>query len=438
MVRFNFSNSTNTSGIVKVPGIFILLLFLSGTLLLNSCIKDPTIPVLKTKPETDVTINSVTIGGEITDDGGSPVTARGICWGTAVNPSFEGLHTSNGGGPGVFSTTITDLDPNTLYHARAYAENSVGIAYGNEIIFTTGIAAPEVTTIGITDITQNKAMSGGKITYDGGAAITAKGVCWSTSQEPDLSDSFTTNGADTSRYQSQMTGLLPGTKYFVRAYAKNSAWTVYGEELIFKTKVADVEGNLYNTVTIGTQVWMTENLKTTKLNDNTAIPNITDDTEWINLSTPAYCWIRNEIQYKDIYGALYNWYTANTGKLCPTGWHVPSDEEFKVLELALGMTTDQVDLTEWRGTDQGAQMKSTTGWADGENGTNTSGFSALPGGYRWAKTGAFNGIGMLTYWWSSEHSIDYGWYRRLDGTNSDIYRYATSKEGGKYVRCLKD
>ncbi len=163
-----------------MPGIFILLSFLCETLLLNSCVKDPTIPVLKTKPETEITINSVTIGGEITDDGGSPVTSRGICWGTTVNPSFEGLHTTNGEGPGVFSTTITDLNPNTLYHARAYAENSVGIAYGNEIVFTTGIAAPEVTTLGITDITQNKATSGGKITYDGGATITAKGVCWST------------------------------------------------------------------------------------------------------------------------------------------------------------------------------------------------------------------------------------------------------------------
>ncbi len=152
-----------------------------------------------------------------------------------------------------------------------------------------------------------------------------------------------------------MTGLIPGTKYYVRAYAKNSAWTVYGEEVIFNTKVADVEGNLYSTVTIGTQVWMAENLRTTKLNDNTPIPNVTGDTDWINLSTPAYCWLRNEIQYKDVYGALYNWYTVSTGNLCPTGWHVPTDEEYKILELSLGMGSDQVDLTGVEGNRPGSK-----------------------------------------------------------------------------------
>jgi uncharacterized protein (TIGR02145 family) len=438
MAKFNISKSNRRSGAGKIPGIIIPLAFLCGTLFLHSCVEDPTIPILTTNPGTDVTVNSVKLGGEITDDGGSPVTARGICWGLSANPSFEGWHTTDGEGSGIFSTIITDLNPNTVYHARAYAENSVGIAYGNEITFTTSIASPAVITIDITDIKANTAISGGKITFDGGSAITAKGICWSTSPAPDLSDSFTANGTDTSRYHSTMNGLIPATKYFVRAYAKNSAYTSYGEELTFITKVADVDGNLYTTVTIGSQVWMGENLKTTKLKDNTEIPNITDATEWINLSAPAYCWLDNDIQYKAAYGALYNWYTVNTGKLCPAGWHVPTDNDFKVLELALGMASDQVDLTDWRGTNQGAQIKSITGWAVGENGTNTSGFSGLPGGYRWAMNGAFNGKEMITYWWSSDFTTDYGWYRRVDGTNNGIFRGATSKEGGKYVRCLKD
>jgi uncharacterized protein (TIGR02145 family) len=281
-------------------------------------------------------------------------------------------------------------------------------------------------------------MSGGKITYDGGAAITAKGVCWSTSQEPDLSDSFTTNGNDTSRYQSQMTGLVPGTKYYVRAYAKNSSWTVYGNEVIFNSKVADVEGNLYSTVTIGIQVWMSENLRVTKYNDNTTIPNVPDNTAWVNLATPGYCWFANDINYKTSFGALYNWYTIGTGKLCPTGWHVPTDDEFKTLELFLGMPQDQVDLWDWRGTDQGTQIKSTTGWNEGGNGSNSSGFSGLAGGYRYGATGAFNAVGILTYWWSSEHNADQARYRRLDATDNRIYRSVTSKRGGKYVRCMKD
>lgn len=422
----------------RLPGLILFLSFLTGTLFLNSCVKDPIIPVLNTGSVTDITINSAKISGEITDDGGAEVTARGFCWGITTNPTLQGDFIPSGTGPGEFASTITNLQPNTLYYLRAFAQNSVGIAYGNEVTFTTGIAAPQVTTNPVSGITANSAVCGGNITYNGGTEITGRGVCWSTSPDPDLGDSFTTSFTGSESFVSTMTSLLPGIKYYVRAYVKNSAWTSYGEQLNFITKITDIEGNMYNVIIIGSQTWMAENLKTTKLNDNTSIPDVPDDSTWVHLSTPAYCWLRNDIQYKNVYGALYNWYTVETGKLCPSGWHVPTDDEYKTLELTLGMAANQLDLLEWRGTDQGSRMKSKTGWADGENGTNTSGFSALPGGYRWAKTGAFNGIGMITYWWSSENSTDYGWYRRLDGTESGVYRSATSKEGGKYIRCVKD
>ncbi|HBE40764.1 MAG TPA: hypothetical protein DDW27_06090 [Bacteroidales bacterium] len=422
----------------KLPGLFLFGSFLAGTLFFNSCIKDPTIPVLNTGTVTDITINSAKISGEITDDGGAEVTTRGFCWGISTNPTMQDDFIASGTGPGEFTSSITQLEPNTLYFIRAFAQNSVGTAYGNEVTFTTGIAAPQVTTRPVSGITATSAICGGTIIYNGGADITGRGVCWSTSPDPDLGDSFTTTYTGSEVFVATMTNLLPATKYYVRAYVKNSAWTIYGQQLILTTKLADIEGNLYAIVNIGTQVWMAENLKTTRLRDNSQIANIEGDAEWIVLSTPAYCWLRNEIQYKNVYGALYNWYTVSTGKLCPSGWHVPTDDEFKVLEQSLGMTSAQANLTDWRGTDQGAKMKSTTGWADGENGTNTSGFSGLPGGYRWAKTGAFNGIGMLTYWWSSENSTEYGWYRRLDGPESAVFRSATSKEGGKYIRCVKD
>jgi len=379
------------------------------------------------------------IGGNVTDDGGAVVTARGICWGTASSPTMDDNFKSSGTGTGSFTCTIEGLNPNTPYYARAYAQNSVGIAYGNEIEFVTGIGTPEVTTGQVSGVSATNAICGGEIISDGGDPITEKGICWSTATDPDINDPHAPASTGSETFSCSMTGLSNGTKYYVRAYARNSAWTVYGEQVTFNTKVADIEGNLYSTVTIGSQVWMAENLKTTKLNDNTSIPNVTDDAEWISTSTSAYCWARNEIQYKETYGAIYNWYTANTGKLCPAGWHVPTDSEFKVLEQTLGMAANQLDLSqEWRGTDQGAQLKSATGWAEGENGTNLSGFSALPGGYRFGQTGAFNGIGMLSYWWSSEYNTEYAWYRRLDGTESGVFRYATIKEGGKYVRCLKN
>lgn len=204
--------------------------------------------------------------------------------------------------------------------------------------------------------------------------------------------------------------------------------------------ITDQSGNTYKTVEIGTQTWMAENLGTTRFNDNITIPNVTANSAWSNLTTPGYCWYDNdEIANKPLYGALYNWHAVNTGKLCPEGWHVPTDAEFKILEMFLGMTQAEADEYEWRGTDQGSQLKSTTGWEAGENGNNNSGFSALPGGYRYRLDGSFNNIGELSYWWcSDEKDPTLGNYRRLDGNNDGIYREATMRAAGKYVRCLKD
>jgi uncharacterized protein (TIGR02145 family) len=205
------------------------------------------------------------------------------------------------------------------------------------------------------------------------------------------------------------------------------------------TTVTDADGNVYNTVTIGTQVWMVENLKTTKYNDGTDIPLITDNAAWTGLSTPGYCWYGNNIVNKDIYGGLYNWYTVNTGKLCPTGWHMPTDEEWKILEMYLGMTQAQADVTtNWRGTDQGTQLKSTSGWNSGGNGTNTSGFSALPGGYRWYD-GSFNNVGENSSLWSSavfdtNDALGRNLYYGINGVlRSNFY-----KRDGFSVRCLKN
>lgn len=426
------------SGNRRLPGIFLLVSLCGVIIPFNSCVEDPTLAVLTTGEASEITISSAVINGEVTKDGGAEVTARGICWGTETMPDLSDNFKASGTGLGEFICNLDGLDPNTEYYARAYAENSVGIAYGNEVTFTTSIGAPTVTTGPISGITATNAVCGGTITYDGGAAITEKGVCWSTTPDPDIQDFHTSISTGTETFSCTMTNLSDGTRYYVRAYVKNAGGMAYGEPVTFNTKVADIEGNLYGTIYIGNQVWMTENLKTTKLNDNSLIPNVTDDTTWVHLTTPAYCWLLNDVQYKGVYGALYNWFTVETGKLCPTGWHVPTDDEYKTLELTLGMAADQVNLLEWRGTDQGSKLKSKTGWAVGENGTNSSGFSALPGGYRWAKNGAFNGIGMISYWWSSELNDEYGWYRRLDGPNTGVFRSGTSKEGGKYIRCVKN
>jgi len=208
----------------------------------------------------------------------------------------------------------------------------------------------------------------------------------------------------------------------------------------FITPVADIEGNIYKTVAIGTQIWMAENLKTTKYNDDAAIPNITEANDWIALTTDAYCWAQiGETSYMPLYGALYNWYAVETGKLCPTGWHVPTDAEYSTMEISLGMTSAQAESTDWRGTDQGEQLKNTTGWATDQNGTNTSGFSALPSGYRSYLSGNYEGIGLITYFWTASYiDADIAVYRRLDGDNDMVFRNGTYKRAGKSVRCVKD
>ena len=398
------------------------------------------VPTLTTAAVTAITQNTATSGGNITSNGGAAITTRGVCWGTSASPTTAGSHTIDGTGNGVFTSSITGLTPGTLYYVRAYATNSVGTAYGNQVTFTSStVSLPVVTTAAVTSVSLTAAVSGGNVTSSGGGSVTARGVCWSTSSNPTISDSHSSDGTGTGSFTSNISGLNSGTTYYVRAFATNSAGTAYGAQVEFSTSIADIEGNIYRIVRIGTQMWMAENLRTAKYNDNTDIPYVTDNTAWSILTTPAYCWYGNNIGYKPTYGALYNWITVTTDRLCPTGWHVPSDSEFNTMELYLGIPSAQIDNWGWRGTNEGSEMKSTSGWAAGENGTNTSGFTALPGGYRYAADGGFYSLGTLAYWWTATlNGSDVAWYRRLDGPNSDIYKGATSIRGGKFIRCVKN
>jgi len=195
--------------------------------------------------------------------------------------------------------------------------------------------------------------------------------------------------------------------------------------------VTDIDGNGYHTVTIGTQVWMVENLKTTKYNDGTAIPLVTDGTEWSGLSTPAYCWYNNDAAtYKSTYGALYNWFAVNTGKLCPAGWHVPTDAEWATLVAYLGDSTTV-----------GGKLKETgtAHWVSPNTGaSNSSGFTALPGGSRYSN-GSFYLNGKYGWYLSStESSTTDEWHMYMQYNSSQIFRTAGSKVLGFSVRCIKD
>ena len=404
------------------------------------------VPTLTTTAVSGLTLTTAVSGGNIASDGGGTVTARGVCWATTLNPVIGATNTTtNGTGTGVFASNITGLLPGTAYHVRAYATNSAGTAYGADVPFTTTAAViPTLTTTAVSTIALTSAVSGGNITSNGGAVITVSGLCWGTTQNPVIGGpNVTTDGSLTGGFSSTMTGLTKGTAYYVRAYATNTAGTAYGNQFRFSTDIDDVDGNVYNTIPIDAQVWMAENLKTTLFNNSTAVPNVTATTgpgSWPLLTTAAYCWFNNDATtYKPLYGAIYNWFAVNAGNLCPTGWHVPSDGEFGIMELYLGMSPSDITGLLYRGTDQGTQLKNTTGWAAGQNGTNTSGWSALPGGYRYGVDGTFQAVGTFSYWWSSTSAdATEAWYRRLDGTSTQVYRFPVIYQGGKYVRCLKN
>ena len=185
----------------------------------------------------NISLTTATLAGEVENAGASSVTSRGVCWGTSANPTISDNYINVGSGLGAFNTSITGLTPGTTYYVRAYATNSAGTDYGTQQTFTTlsAITFPTLSTSSVSSITQTTATSGGNISSNGGATITASGVCWSTSQNPTTSNSFTTDNATSGNYTSSITGLTAHTTYYVRAYATNSAGTAYGAQQTFTT-----------------------------------------------------------------------------------------------------------------------------------------------------------------------------------------------------------
>jgi uncharacterized protein (TIGR02145 family) len=294
--------------------------------------------------------------------------------------------------------------------------------------------SPSVTTANVSDITPSGAVSGGTVTDNGGSDITARGVCWGTTQNPTISSGKTSNGSGNGPFTSNITGLTANTTYYVRAYATNSEGTGYGNEVSFTTKsntLQDIDGNNYNTVQIGTQIWMKENLKTTRYKDGSNIPLVSDNTSWSNLTSPGYCWYNNNAStFGGTYGALYNWYAAGTNKLCPDGWHVPTDTEWTALITFLGGQSVA-----------GGKMKEqgTSHWFSPNFGaTNTSGFTGLPGGFRYSD-GTFGRLGEIADFWSySENSASNAWDYGFDNIYEKINRDSDPKNGGFSIRCLKN
>ncbi|HRX68844.1 MAG TPA: fibrobacter succinogenes major paralogous domain-containing protein, partial [Tenuifilaceae bacterium] len=383
-------------------------------------------------PEQDLASDSCVVVYFISDEGSSSITQSGVIFseypfsdpaaGTQVNYST----TENG----EISIMIYGLTELTTYYVRSFATNAQGTALGNMISFTTiANPLPKVNTGPVLNITQTTATANGDVYEEGAAEVTVRGVCWSTNPEPTISDNVIESGGGLGEFTAEIEGLAAETSYFVRAFATNSVGTAYGNEVSFKTApavttVMDIDNNTYNLVQIGNQTWFKENLKTTKYSDGTAIPNVTDDAEWIAETEGAFCWYNNdEASYKATYGALYNYYAVVDAKnICPTGWHVPTYSDWLILTSYLG-EDDPV----------GGKMKEegTSHWLDPNTGAdNSSGFTGLPGGSR---DDGYNFIGEEGNWWLMDGIVFSLYY-----DSNNIYGYFENEYMGLSVRCVKD
>jgi len=423
-----------------------------GTIYGNEIIFTTTanIPMLTTTSVQSITTNGAISGGNISSDGGSPVTVRGTVWSTSVNPTIAlSNKTSDGSGLGTFSSAITGLSPNTTYYVKSYATNTAGTGYGNETTFRTEIGAlpPTVTTSTASEVSYLTFTTGGNVTFDGGSTVTARGIIWSQTQIPTISmPTKTVNGSGNGSFTSYMFDLTPNTVYYVRSYATNSAGTGYGMTDTVQTRtwvncpgnISDIDNNEYNVVTIGYQCWTKENMKVSKYSNGDEIPIIINGVIWASLSTGSRSWYLNDsVSYENPYGNLYNWYAASDSRgICPTGWHVPTDSEW-------------TNLTDYLGGEgvAGGKMKATgNAYEEGNIGaSNSSEFTGYGGGFREGiqEPGYFDGqFGRIKldarFWSSSSFNNPWAWSQALYYYNQTIGRGPEKKGRGFSVRCLRD
>ena len=407
----------------------------------------PQLADITTTEASSVSATSAISGGNVTADGGAPVTSRGVCWSASQNPTIAlSTKVSSGSGTGFFSSTLSGLAPVTSYYVRAFAINSFGTSYGNEIMFSTPAALPTITTTAVSGITFSSAKSGGNIASNGGSEVYDRGICWSTSPNPDLSSQTKSFGGGAGSFFSTIYYLNPGTTYYFRAYAANDAGTAYGNQVSFTTPnsifspgsgLVDIEGYNYPSIILGNQEWLKENLRVSKYRNGDLIPTNLSGSEWQNTTSGAYSIYNNDATNNTTYGKLYNWYAVTDPRgLCPVGWHVPTDHDWQLLAIYLDPAADTCCFSQGSISIPGTM---TTGWAGGNN---SSGFSGLPGGNRdWV--GSFEGIGGAGYWWSSSRLINnnlpiYFCLGCSSWNGKDLFRFYNAQTAGLSIRCLKD
>ena len=322
------------------------LFLIAFTMMLVSCKPEIEKPTVVTKSVGEVTETSAKVVGQVASDGGAEVTERGICWNTESEPTILDYRVKDAeGGLGSYDVVFTDLTPNTQYYVRAYATNEAGTSYGEDKTFTTlevtpdepenpeqpEVVAPVVTTAEVSEIALYSAVCGGEVTFEGNVAVTARGVCWSTTQNPTIEDSKTTDGSGIGSFTSSMTNLEHNTTYYVRAYATNEVGTAYGEEVSFKTLDKYVDLGLPSGLK-----WATCNIGASspeEYGDYFAWGETTTKTEYTKENCPTYGLSISELEsqgYIDGEGNLtpsHDAATANWGG----SWRMPTKAECQEL-----------------------------------------------------------------------------------------------------------
>jgi uncharacterized protein (TIGR02145 family) len=332
---------------------------------------------------------------------------------------------------------------------RALTQQEITNLFNSQLPTQTSLCLPTITTNTPTSIGIDSVVIGGDILNDGGSSIVLRGVCYSTTPNPNMGNTRTEEGSGIGSFTSTLRNLSPSTTYYARSYAKNSQGVVvYGNEVTFTTSsitpaftcgtsiVSDVDGNSYNTIQIGAQCWTQSNLKVSKYRNGDSIPTGLNNSDFGLTSSGTYAIYENDPVYDGLYGKLYNHLAVmDTRGLCPTGWHVPTDNEWSIMENFLGGSSVAAGA-----------LKSTTtqptpgGWYSPNTGaTNSSGFSAMPGGIRYGGNGTYGAVLSYGYWWSSSlFGSNFAWARFFGHTYVTIYRNSQTRNYGFSVRCLRD
>jgi uncharacterized protein (TIGR02145 family) len=317
--------------------------------------------------------------------------------------------------------------------------NQKGNGFSIRCIYSEPVAiktAPDVRTNDVEEIKPSTAKLMGEIVDDGGDDVSEAGFCYSLETNPDQTDVCVVNSATMGEFDETLYGLLPETTYYVRAFAKNSIGLSYGESVNFTTSrfecgddYSDIEGKIYTTVQIGDQCWMSKNLRVTRFNDGTVIPEITieNPVAWSTNNTGAWSYYNDDPDNNTPYGKLYNFYVVDNEKnICPMGWKVPSDEEW-------------TQLGDYLGSNAGRKLKTTYLWDGGGAGTDESGFSAIGAGRKGSSGTSYSDLNKVARFWSStENNINNGWLYRLTYQSDELQRDYNQKGNGFSIRCMLD